>query len=151
LQTSSTTSLTYSLTPSPSLLPKSNMGFLGELISDFTHSKQSGQQQGGQQSSGGSQGPPPVSPPWYAEWDGFLSTNRPVNVPLHTQDQASHNSKAAMEPPSRVTDTVKADTAIRAPTTKALTIRPTAATSSKSKRRRRAAMDGSTPLLVWLV
>jgi hypothetical protein len=46
------------------------MGFLGELISDFTHSKQSGQQQGGQQSSGGSQGPPPVSPPWHAEWDG---------------------------------------------------------------------------------
>jgi hypothetical protein len=44
------------------------MGFLGELISDFTgKSGHSGQQQG---PSGGSQGPPPVSPPWYAEWDG---------------------------------------------------------------------------------
>jgi hypothetical protein len=47
------------------------MGFLGELISDFTgKSGHSGQQQGGPPMSGGSQGPPPVSPPWYAEWDG---------------------------------------------------------------------------------
>jgi hypothetical protein len=46
------------------------MGFLGEIVSEFTHSGKSGQQQGHSQSSGGSQGPPPVSPPWYAEWDG---------------------------------------------------------------------------------
>jgi hypothetical protein len=42
------------------------MGFLNNLVSEFTHT---GQQQGGQQSSGGSNGPPPVSPPWIAEWD----------------------------------------------------------------------------------
>lgn len=38
------------------------MGFLNELVSEFTHSGQHSQH--GQQ-----QGPPPVSPPWYAEWD----------------------------------------------------------------------------------
>jgi hypothetical protein len=59
-------------TSSPTLLHNIKMGFLGELISDFTgksgHSSQQQGQQGQQQ--GGSQGPPPVSPPWYAEWDG---------------------------------------------------------------------------------
>jgi hypothetical protein len=55
------------------------MGFLNNLVSEFTHSggqKEQQQQQydsqqsyGGQQSSGGSHGPPPVSPPWFAEWD----------------------------------------------------------------------------------
>ena len=63
------------------------MGFLSELISDFTSSGKQDQQQ--QQQSGygqyppqqqqqgysqypppqHSQQPPPVSPPWYAEWD----------------------------------------------------------------------------------
>ena len=42
------------------------MGFLGELVSEFTHSGKSGQQP----QSGGSHAPPPVSPPWYTEWDG---------------------------------------------------------------------------------
>jgi len=42
------------------------MGFLNNLVSEFTHSGQSGQ---GQQAGGPSQAPPPVSPPWYAEWD----------------------------------------------------------------------------------
>lgn len=50
------------------------MGFLGELVSEFTHSGQSGhgQQQNRPLSSGGSpsRGPPPVSPPWHTEWDG---------------------------------------------------------------------------------
>ncbi|KAI8931677.1 hypothetical protein NX059_011324 [Plenodomus lindquistii] len=73
------------------------MGFLSNLVSEFTHSDQSQGNQGqyqygggaqqqyydGQQQYGGgyqqygsgppqhsSQGPPPVSPPWYAEWDG---------------------------------------------------------------------------------
>ncbi len=74
------------------------MGFLNELVSEFTHQGQGqggggGQQQqqqqygggqqgygGGQQQYGGQQqqyggggggnGPPPVSPPWMAEWDG---------------------------------------------------------------------------------
>ncbi|OAL02928.1 hypothetical protein IQ06DRAFT_245717 [Phaeosphaeriaceae sp. SRC1lsM3a] len=45
------------------------MGFLGELVSEFTHSGQSSQHQGQPPSSGGSHGPPPVSPPWFAEWD----------------------------------------------------------------------------------
>jgi hypothetical protein len=61
------------------------MGFLSDLVKDFTGSGQQQQQQQsgygqqqsgyGQQQSGygsnssyGSQ-PPPVSPPWYAEWD----------------------------------------------------------------------------------
>lgn len=43
------------------------MGFLGNLVSEFTHSGQQGQQQQG--SSQGTNQPPPVSPPWYAEWD----------------------------------------------------------------------------------
>lgn len=45
------------------------MGFLNELVSEFTHS---GKGQQSQQQYGSSQGaprPPPVSPPWYAEWD----------------------------------------------------------------------------------
>lgn len=42
------------------------MGFLGELVSEFTHSGKSGQQP----PSGGSHAPPPVSPPWHTEWDG---------------------------------------------------------------------------------
>jgi hypothetical protein len=46
------------------------MSFLNNLVSQITHSGQSGQQQGGHGSSGGSRGPPPVSPPWFAEWDG---------------------------------------------------------------------------------
>jgi hypothetical protein len=49
------------------------MGFLGELVSEFTHSGQSGQrQQNYQQHPSGdapSRGPPPVSPPWQTEWD----------------------------------------------------------------------------------
>jgi hypothetical protein len=49
------------------------MGFLGELVSEFTHSGQSGQgqQQHQQHSSGGvpSRDPPPVSLPWHTEWD----------------------------------------------------------------------------------
>ncbi|KAF1935735.1 hypothetical protein EJ02DRAFT_460114 [Clathrospora elynae] len=50
------------------------MGFLNELVSEFTHSgkqgqQQQGQQQQGQQQQGGSQQPPPVSPPWFPEWD----------------------------------------------------------------------------------
>ncbi|CAO2647553.1 Nn.00g084750.m01.CDS01 [Neocucurbitaria sp. VM-36] len=43
------------------------MGFLNELVSEFTHSGQQEKQQNG--SSQASAGPPPVSPPWYAEWD----------------------------------------------------------------------------------
>ncbi|KAH7397448.1 hypothetical protein BKA66DRAFT_438006 [Pyrenochaeta sp. MPI-SDFR-AT-0127] len=43
------------------------MGFLNNLVSEFTHSGQQGQQQHG--SSQGGNNPPPVSPPWFAEWD----------------------------------------------------------------------------------
>ncbi|KAF1912936.1 hypothetical protein BDU57DRAFT_339916 [Ampelomyces quisqualis] len=46
------------------------MGFLSELVSEFSHSGKPGQQHGSPQSAGGSHGPPPVSPPWYTEWDG---------------------------------------------------------------------------------
>ncbi|KAF2131015.1 hypothetical protein P153DRAFT_208906 [Dothidotthia symphoricarpi CBS 119687] len=44
------------------------MGFLNELISDFTG--QGGQSQNSGSQNQSSQGPPPVSPPWVAEWDG---------------------------------------------------------------------------------
>lgn len=40
------------------------MGFLNELVSEFT-----GKQQHGNGNSQASASPPPVSPPWYAEWD----------------------------------------------------------------------------------
>ncbi|KAJ4377738.1 hypothetical protein N0V83_000568 [Neocucurbitaria cava] len=40
------------------------MGFLNELVSEFT-----GKQQHGNGISQASASPPPVSPPWYAEWD----------------------------------------------------------------------------------
>ncbi|KAL6709857.1 hypothetical protein ACN47E_000642 [Coniothyrium glycines] len=45
------------------------MGFLNNLVNEFTHQGQSSH--GGQQQHGASSGgPPPVSPPWVAEWDG---------------------------------------------------------------------------------
>ncbi|KAH6865719.1 hypothetical protein BKA58DRAFT_461684 [Alternaria rosae] len=81
------------------------MGFLSELISDFTSSGSKDQQQQQQQQSGygqyppqqqqqgysqypppqHSQQPPPVSPPWYAEWD--QRENRWIFVNQHNGER----------------------------------------------------------------
>ena len=78
------------------------MGFLNNLVGEFTHSGHQGQRQG-QQQGGPQQGPPPVSPPWHAEWDG--RDNRWVFVneqsgertftypgPGYTQQQGSYGN-----------------------------------------------------------
>ncbi|KAH8702690.1 hypothetical protein GQ44DRAFT_631501 [Phaeosphaeriaceae sp. PMI808] len=79
------------------------MGFLNNLVSEFTHSGQQGQQSGGSQQGGPQQGPPPVSPPWSAEWDGrdnrWLFVNQQSGErtftypgPGYTQQQGSYGT-----------------------------------------------------------
>ena len=60
------------------------MGFLNELVSEFTHSGQQGQQQQ-HGSPRASPRPPPVSPPWDAEWD--TRDNRWVFLNQHTGER----------------------------------------------------------------
>jgi hypothetical protein len=88
------------------------MGFLSDLVKDFSGSDKQGQQQSGygQQQSGygqqpyqqqsnssyGSQ-PPPVSPPWYAEWDSrenrWLFVNQQTGERTFNQPGAGYSQQ----------------------------------------------------------